>query len=403
MNNLSKNLKHEARIVIVGAGPAGTALAIRLVRENFRVILIERDKFPRQKLCGEFVSPECLEHFRELGVLSAMLAVGGERITRTVFYEPGGRSVVVPSSWLGSTAALSISRAEMDSRLIERARTEGVEVLEESRVVAVLQQNERVTGVRVKNRSGGVSEILADLTVDATGRAGVLGKLIERTNQLTNRNGKKRSKTRMVGFKTHLRNASPEPGVCEIYFFRGGYGGLSFIEDGLANHCFLIKSEIAKEFGGDAGKIVEFVVSGNKRAKAALAESEPAYEWLAVSVDGFGERELHPAPALFSVGDASAFIDPFTGSGMLMALQGAEILAQTIVENRLRTDLIADRYRTRHRQNFRGRLRLCSLMRRAAFVPALAGHAISVLSMSRRASKILARSTRKAAMADSNK
>ncbi|MDQ3798198.1 MAG: FAD-dependent oxidoreductase, partial [Acidobacteriota bacterium] len=115
-------MKNERRkIVVVGAGPAGAGAAIRLAQNGFRVTLIEREKFPRRKLCGEFISPECLAHFGRLGVLDQMLAAGGERIAKTVFYEPGGKSVAVPSEWFyqGGAGALSLSRAEMDFRLLE--------------------------------------------------------------------------------------------------------------------------------------------------------------------------------------------------------------------------------------------------------------------------------------------
>ena len=77
-------------IVIAGAGPAGSSLAIRLSRLGFTVTLIERYKFPRAKLCGEFISPECLKHFEELGVLDEMLTAGGDRVSETVFYETAG-------------------------------------------------------------------------------------------------------------------------------------------------------------------------------------------------------------------------------------------------------------------------------------------------------------------------
>ena len=103
---------------------------------------------------------------------------------------------------------------------------------------------------------------------------------------------------------------------------------MSFVENGLANHCFLIKAEIVKEFGGDANKIVEEVIFQNKRARETMENAAPVFDWLAVSVDGFGRKNLNPAKNLLTVGDAAAFIDPFTGSGMLMALESAEILAQ---------------------------------------------------------------------------
>src|SRR5882762_10374432 len=117
-------------IVIAGAGPAGTSAAIHLVRRGARVLLVEQKKFPRAKLCGEFISPECLRHFELLGVAERMLSAGGECLTQTVFYSRGGRSVNVPSSWFDNQhSALGLSRAEMDHKLLERARSVGVTVL----------------------------------------------------------------------------------------------------------------------------------------------------------------------------------------------------------------------------------------------------------------------------------
>ncbi len=405
-------------------------MAIRLAREDFHVCLIEREKFPRHKLCGEFISPECLAHFRELGVYEQMLARGGDRITQTIFYEPNGKSVTVPSKWFGGDAlgALSLSRAEMDFRLLERAKQVGVEVLEESSVVGVLLEKGEIRGMKIKSKDNQMREIFADLTIDATGRANVLAKLAERKisrsedanaqserklnpenqklhaenkSQIANR--KSQIQNRLVGFKTYFKNVELEKGRCEIYFFRGGYGGLSFVENNLANHCFLIGAEVVKEFSGDADKIVEKVVFQNKRAREMMRDAKPVLDWLAVSVEGFGKKNLNPAKNLFAVGDAAAFIDPFTGSGMLMALESAEILAETIAENWSAPQKIAERYKILHDRKFRNRLRVCSLLRRAAFVPDFAKFAISALSLSAKVPEILARSTRKSFPAAENK
>ena len=408
MKSKIQNLK--SKIAIVGAGPAGASLAIRLVQIGFKVYLIEREKFPRHKLCGEFISPECLAHFRELGVLDSMLSAGGERITQTVFYAPNGKNVVVPSEWFGnSNGALSLSRAEMDFRLLEKAREVGVDVLEETQTVGILFEKDSVCGIKVKLKNGKTFEIAADLTIDATGRANVLGKLAAKSKVQSSKskvigiqNPKSKIQNRLVGFKTHLENVNLEKNRCEIYFFRGGYGGLSRVENGLANHCFLIKSDVVKEFNGDAEKIVEEVIFKNKRAAETLKESVPVLDWLAVSVGGFGVKNLNPAANLFSVGDSAAFIDPFTGSGMLMALESAKILADCIARNcfaseknaEKNAEKIAQNYRILYRNKFQKRLRVCAFMRRAAFVPAFAGFAVSALSLSRSARLILARATR---------
>ena len=97
--------------IIVGGGPAGASAGIHLAASGARVLLAERERFPREKLCGEFISPECLEHFERLGVLGEM-GRGGARVSETVFYAPSGRGVSVPSAWFGGRGgdALGLSR-----------------------------------------------------------------------------------------------------------------------------------------------------------------------------------------------------------------------------------------------------------------------------------------------------
>ena len=389
------------KILVVGAGPAGASLAIRMAKSGFRVCLTEREKFPRHKLCGEFISPECLAHFRDLEVLDEMLEVGGDRVTETVFYATNGKSVSVASQWFGGEykSALSISRAEMDFRLLEKAKKSGVKVLEETSVVGILLDEMKVCGVKARTGNKQTQEISADLTIDATGRASVITKFVEkefsRRNAKTQRTKDKEQRTKLVGFKAHLENVNLPKGVCEIYSFRGGYGGLSYIENNLANHCFLVKADLVKEFSSNAQMIVENVIFKNARARETLKNSALASDWLAVSVDGFGRKNLCPAKNLFSVGDAAAFIDPFTGSGMLMALESAKILSRTIIKNITSTEKIAEEYKALYKQTFQKRLRVCSVLRHAAFMPHLAETVISVLSLSKKAREFLARSTRK--------
>ncbi|MCU1288476.1 MAG: hypothetical protein JWN60_705 [Acidobacteria bacterium] len=393
-------------IAIVGAGPAGTSLAIRLAMRGFAVRLIEREKFPRHKLCGEFISPECLPHFSELGVLDSILEAGGERIAETVFYAPGGANVAVPSYWFGgNSGALSLSRAEMDFRLINKAKACGVEVFEEAQAIGLLFENEEVSGVKVKLKNGETKEIAARLTIDATGRANVLGKLAEKRSfaKTENRSRKTKTQARLVGFKTHLENVDLEKKRCEIYFYRGGYGGLSRIENDLANFCFLIKADLVKQFNGDAGKIVEEIIFRNRRARETLKNAVPFIDWLAVSIEGFGVKTVSPAKNLFAVGDSAAFIDPFTGSGMLMALESAEILARCIANNSFAAEQIEENYRIFYFNKFQSRLRLCAWLRRAAFVPQASRFIITALSFSEKARRFLAHSTRQSLTDNKNK
>src|SRR5215472_11490549 len=113
-------------VIIAGGGPAGSSAAIHLANAGARVLLIEQKKFPRPKLCGEFISPECALHFERLGVSQEMRAVDPAHLTATVFYSRSGKNVRVPSSWFAASGvALGLSRAEMDERLLRRAAATG--------------------------------------------------------------------------------------------------------------------------------------------------------------------------------------------------------------------------------------------------------------------------------------
>jgi len=215
-------MNKNSHLAIVGAGPAGASAAIRLAQKGFRVTLIEREQFPRHKLCGEFISPECLWHFRELGVFEEMRAAGGERIAETVFYAPNGKRVGVPSKWFNKneSGALSLSRAKMDFRLLERAKSLGVEVLEDHSAVGFLLEDKEIRGVKLRAKGGNTREVFADLVIDATGRARVLGKLAERRrgDAETRRRGDGRQ-TKLIGFKTHLENVNLEKACARFILF----------------------------------------------------------------------------------------------------------------------------------------------------------------------------------------
>lgn len=384
----SQIVNSRSKIAIVGAGPAGSTLAIRLAQSGFETVLIERERFPRHKLCGEFISPECLRHFREVGVIDKMLAAGGDHVYETRFFERGGRSVNVPSEWFGQGEfALSLSRAEMDQQLLERARECGTTILEGTTVASVERNNGSAAKIVAKRDDGTAVEIDADIFVDATGRSGSLARLTQEHRTPT--------KAPFIGFKTHIKNIDLPKGICEIYSFPGGYAGVSNVESDRANLCFLLRSEFVRGFSNDADEIVKVVVCKNERARETLRDQQPAQPWLAVSVSGFGTKDLAPLANLFTVGDAAAFIDPFTGSGMLMAMESSEILANAIKTNGGSHADVASDYERGYREKFRTRLRVCSALRRTAFMPAFATAVVMSLNVSDRLRRILARATRR--------
>jgi flavin-dependent dehydrogenase len=292
----------------------------------------------------------------------------------------------------------------MDHRLLLRARAAGVEVLEEAQACGLLTQGARVCGARLKHK-GEVREYNARVMIDATGRARVLSRRLEmdgraRQHNRTSQNNRT-GRAPLVAFKAHLEGARGEPGSCEIYFYRGGYGGLNQVEGGFSNLCFIASARDVRACGSDPERVLREVVCSNSRAARTLADARARSEWLSVALEGFGRRELVPAEGLLAVGDAASFIDPFTGSGMLMALESGELAALTLAQHLpsllagASFETFAFDYEARYREQFNARLRVCSLLRRAAFVPRLAEAAILLLGASDRVRRRLARSTRR--------
>lgn len=418
-------MRSDFDVIIVGGGPAGSSAAIHLAARGARVLLAERESFPREKLCGEFISPECLSHFARLGVIKRMESAGGSQVSETVFYAPSGRALSVPSEWFGGAraSALGLSRAEMDARLLERAREVGVCVLEESALAGVVVEGVRVRGVSLHAEGARVREYTAAFTVDATGRGRAVARRAERelkgarasanaNDESVAAGNETDAREKLVAFKAHLEGARGASGACEIYFYPGGYGGLSPVEGGASNLCFFARASDVRTRGGDASRVMREVLMRNRRAAETLSSASAKTRWLAVAVESFGRRDPAPAQGLIAAGDAAAFIDPFTGSGMLMALEGGELAAESVLraldaENAHPTsrdsetdayDTLAREYRAAYDERFGARLRLCGMLRRAAFAPsAFAEFAVILLGASARLRRTLARATRSGA------
>lgn len=370
-------------VIIAGAGPAGSSAAIHLARKGVRVLLVEQKKFPRPKLCGEFISPECQRHFQNLGVVQAMTAAGPTALVETIFYSSRGHHVTIPSSWFGGPAALGLSRAVMDEVLLRRAQECGVTILEGASVSEPIREQNDVLGVRVREQ-----EYRAPLTIDATGRARIL------TRKLND--DARGSRAQLIAFKVHLRNTRVAPHACEIYFYPEGYGGLSTIEGEVSNLCFIISAEQVKRHHSDPETVMRELVMKNQRAAYTLAHAQPASEWLSASWERFGRQRPSPTRGLLAIGDSAAFIDPFTGSGMLMAFESGELAAHVILRHRDTPAITAvgAEYEAEYVRKFDSRLRISGLLRRAAFKPRLAGLGIAICSASELFRNRIVRATR---------
>jgi flavin-dependent dehydrogenase len=250
-----------------------------------------------------------------------------------------------------------------------------------------------VAGVAVK-RGRSEESFRAYLTIDATGRSRTLARMAEKICSTHAR----LQRAPMVAFKAHLKHTEVAPGACEIYFYPGGYGGLNNIEAGLSNLCFIVNARDVRACHSNANRVMREVVCRNQRAAYTLERAQVQSEWLAVSLEGFGRRSASPARGLLAIGDAASFIDPFTGSGMLMALESGDLAARVITERlhepRDTAQEIGRAYESLYHRQFNSRLRLCSMMRRAAFLPGLPDVAIRLFGASEALRRRVTRGTR---------
>jgi len=389
------NLLEDYDVIIAGGGPAGSSAAIHLAQSGIRVLLVEQKEFPRAKLCGEFISPECFDHFKKLGVADEMLACNPATLTETVFYSRRGHRVSVPCGWFATRSALGLSRAEMDNNLLRRAATVGADVLQNATVTDVIDCDERICGVRIRTNSD-ERAYHAKLTIDATGRSRILSRRVhEHVGEKPSRD-----RAKLVAFKAHFTNTSVGRGACEIYSYRRGYGGLSTIENGISNLCFIVAARDVRRLHSDPELVLQNTLMTNRRAAQVLNSATRSSEWLSVSLDTFGLQDPTPKPGLIAIGDSASFIDPFTGSGMLMALESGELAAKLIV-NRLQQSVnsaalihLANDYAFEYRRTFGPRLRTCRWLRRTAYNPLLANLIILLCGVSERFRSRVVRATR---------
>ena len=374
-------------VIVIGGGPAGASVSTLLAERGSHVLLLEKSRFPREKLCGEFISPECLAIFERLGVRERMLAARPQLITKMVLFAPQGRGIEIPLDWLadGPAYALGLSRARMDAILLDRAREVGVDVREGFHVTPRLERCGQWSVIEGR-ADGETSECFAGrVVIDASGR-----------NHLFATASSPSHRSRLFACKVHLRGVEGLGETGELFFFRDGYGGISDVEGGRSNLCFITSETTLRAAKGDRQALLEATLLTNPAARARLHQATIDGEWLGTGPITYGRHSS--LPGVIAIGDAGAFIDPFTGSGILLALTSAELAATAVSEalGKGEHDVMAieRHYRVLHRAEFGWRFQACALLRRLAFKPVARGLLATLLSRHRSAARVVALSTR---------
>jgi len=262
-------------VEIIGGGPAGCAAALSARQQGAPVRLYETSVFPRHKVCGEFLSPEVLEILGGLGVLGDFEAQKPARLAKVALYF-GGRT----KTWTLCEPAWGLSRYALDELLLRRALAEGTALVREPWIKSA-DRDDGKPGIRRILGHGRKSAAPAG--------------------------------ARLFGFKAHF--AGPADDVVQLFFFSGGYVGVSAVENGITNVCGVAPEALLRRRNFE----IEWLLEAAPALRERTLPLQRTMKWLITGPLVFGMNP-DPAEQVYRAGDALGFVDPFTGSGISAAL-----------------------------------------------------------------------------------
>lgn len=319
-------------LVVIGGGPGGAAIASLAAGSGIRTLVLEKDRFPRDKVCGEFVSAEGCAVLDRLGVLRDVLARGARPMRACLLADAKGRSVEAPLPDLpgAGRTAYGISRAVLDEVLLRRAEGRGAIVREGTTAVEPVLDAGRVTGITIRpaDDADRIETIGATLVLAADGRRSML----QRALRPSIGDPAATSRRSWFGFKAHFpdRTAGLD-GRIELYVFDGGYAGLGPIEDGKLDLALIARVDALRASGKDPQRLFEERMLRNPLLAARLRGEPPCSPWKSIGPLRFNVRTPAAQGAMF-LGDAAGTIDPFSGEGISNALKGAELALPFVIQ-----------------------------------------------------------------------
>ena len=333
-------------VIVVGAGPAGSACAAFCARAGLTTLLLERSVFPREKVCGDCLNPGCWPILDRLEVSGEVLRQPHSRLGSVEFVGLRGnhlRYKINPSAW----GEIAIKRSLLDHVLLRRASQWGVDVRQGVTVESVGK------GWKVITREEGVFE--GAILVAADGRNSTVARLAGLLPA---------SSAERIAVQTHLRAPAKPGNPVTLRLLRHGYCGSSAVGDGELNVCLVSKAS-------DIGRMKVWAAEAFPLA--------PAQEWRTIAPLSRGPAPCSPGDGLLLVGDAARVVEPFTGEGIYYALASGELAAASIVRNQGRKGSDFADYRRAHEKLYAGRLWINRLARQAVLHPRLADFALGLL------------------------
>jgi flavin-dependent dehydrogenase len=290
----------EFDLAVIGGGPAGTSSAITAARFGAKVAILESGEFPRQKVCGEFVSAESLDVLGDLvrGTPGAEQLLQSAPVIDRTRLLLGSRVIEARVS----PPALSIPRYAMDSLVWQAAMQAGVDARSRCEVRAIDGRGP----FRLDTAEG---EICAKTVIVAAGRWSKFRPTISIP-----------SGAKWIGVKAHYRERNPSRST-DLYFFEHGYCGVQPVADDVVNACAMVRSDRATSLDEALG------------LHHALAERRRNWQPIMDPVTTAPLIYRTPQPVrdnMMFVGDAAAFVDPFVGDGISIALRTGRLAAMSL-------------------------------------------------------------------------
>ena len=328
-------------VAIVGAGPAGSTCAAFCAGAGLRTLVLEREKFPREKVCGDCLNPSCWSVLDRLNVAQRVRALSHAKLERVEFIAIGGRKVVVdlPASDEGEIA---IKRSVYDYVLLRRAAELGAQIHEET-IVTSLAKNPAW-----KIETGKGEQFIADWLVGADGRNSTVARLCN----LLPRPARER-----IALQSHVPLPLDFGNRVVLQFLRGGYSGQAPVNGEQLNVCLVakprdidaLKSWATKRFGLSPDHVWRTITPLTRSA------IPPTHEHL------------------FFIGDTARVVEPFTGEGIYYAMRSGELAAHAItkiIRGEDRQSVLFE-FRRAHDEMYRGRLWINRLARASVLSPRL--------------------------------
>ncbi|MDP9200592.1 MAG: NAD(P)/FAD-dependent oxidoreductase [Gemmatimonadota bacterium] len=315
---------------MVGGGPAGASTAHALAREGVDVLVLDRAKFPRDKPCAEYLSPQASRILSDMNVL--------DEIERSCPAHLSGMKVRAPNgqSAQGEFASnhgfrgfrdhgLAVRRTILDAIVLDGARAAGARVEELVRVTDVAKDRAgRVSGVTVIGSDGSPRTLTSRYVIGADGLRSVVGRRLGLTRI-------SRFFPKRIGLVAHYRNVRNVGALGEMHVDYKGYFGIVDVGRGLMNVAVVVPMSRAREIGEGRTEFLEQWIATRPYLAERFAGAERVTPVRATGPFASVSRPAW-APGAALVGDAADFFDPFTGEGIYAALRGGELLAPFIAE-----------------------------------------------------------------------